>query len=167
MKSGSNWRSWESFWKTRRTECGGNARKPGAVSRSSRQEQEPGAGGRNFFAYLGLSGPWASLIDTSLQTLAHGSTKRSVRGRANPPSHGPLTAYCLLVIRRHPKVLHQESVDVACLFDCLGGTARAVTRLRINPDQDGSVAALRGLHRSRILERVSGHDAVIAIGSRN
>ena len=78
-----------------------------------------------------------------------------------------LTAFCLLVRRRDSKVLHQESVDVACLFDCLGGTARAVTRLRIHPDQDGGVSALRGLHRSRIFERVSGHDAVIAIGSRN
>ena len=77
------------------------------------------------------------------------------------------TAFCLLILRRDTEVLHQESVDVACLFDCLGGAARAVTRLRVNPDQDWSVAALRSLHRSRVFERVSRHDTVVVIGSRN
>ena len=77
------------------------------------------------------------------------------------------TAFCLLILRRDTEVLHQESVDVACLFDCLGGAARTVTRFGINPDQDGSVAPLGSLQRSCIFKRVAGHHTVVVISSRN
>src|SRR6188472_3060523 len=55
-------------------------------------------------------------------------------------------------LRSDSKVVDDESVDIRGLFDPFGDVARAVTRLRLDPNQHRVVAARHLLHRGGILE---------------
>ena len=50
---------------------------------------------------------------------------------------------------------------------CLCRFARAMTRLRLDADQNRRRAGLRCLQCCSKLERMSGHDAIVMIGSRD
>src|SRR2546422_11179206 len=68
----------------------------------------------------------------------------------------------------HVQIVNEERPAVGLLLDDFRGwLAGAVAGLRLDPDQHRLDAALRGLQRGGVLERVTGHDAIIVIGGRN
>src|SRR2546423_11608060 len=64
----------------------------------------------------------------------------------------PLRAYRFglrVELRRDAEVVEEESVDVSRLLDGFGRAARAVARLRVYANEDGTLAGLRRLQRRR------------------
>src|SRR5438045_7634471 len=71
-------------------------------------------------------------------------------------------------VRFHPERAHQKSPPLrGFLDDFAGRLARAMASAGLDADQDGSVAALRGLERRRIFETVSGHHPVVVVRRRD
>src|SRR2546430_8869459 len=67
--------------------------------------------------------------------------------------------------RFHLELARQERPLVSRFLNQLGGRfARAVVGPRLDPNQDGSLAGLRGLERRGIFETVRQHHAVVVVG---
>lgn len=80
-----------------------------------------------------------------------------------------LAVCCLLfatfLLRRYTQIPHEKRINIRVLLNGFRGAARAMSRLRIDANQDRIVAGLSGLKRRCIFKRMRRHHAVVVIRS--